>query len=45
MKFPTPFSKSRRKSGKEKEKDTTSNNVDGVDRCVGAHKVKTSRMS
>ena len=38
MKFPIPFSKSRRKSRKEKEKDTTSNNVDGVDRCIGAHK-------
>jgi hypothetical protein len=45
MKFPIPFSKCRRKSGKEKEKDITSNNVDGADRCVDAHEAKTSRMS
>lgn len=45
MKFKIPFSKSGRKSGKEKEKDTTSNNVDGVDRCVDVHEAKTSRMS
>ena len=44
MKFKIPFSKSGRKSGKEK-KDTTSNNVDGVDRCVDVHEAKTSRVS
>jgi hypothetical protein len=45
MKFKITFSKSGRKSGKEKEKDTTSNNVGGVDRCVDVHEAKTSRTS
>jgi hypothetical protein len=45
MKFKIPFSKSDRKSGKEKEKDTTSNNADGVDRCVDVHEAKASKMS
>jgi hypothetical protein len=44
MKLGRLFSKPERKNGKEKEKDTTTDDVGGVARCVDVHKVKTSGM-